>query len=134
MPGRPTAASEFRRGFDAYNLMVGALSSVALGLVVLLASAAGLIPDVLGRGAFQQSAAVALALFVVITGMHTAAHTYFGWRFDRGIRAAADDDHARALRLLGPVERPGMGHYDPEGRAQAALASSRAALQATSRG
>ena len=133
MPRRPTAASEFRRGFDAYNLMIGALSSLALGLLVLLAGAAGLVPDVLGRGAVQQSMAAALVLFVIITGLHTAAHTYFGWRFDRGICAAADDDHARALRLLGPVERPGMGHYDPEGRAQAALASSRAALQSTSR-
>jgi hypothetical protein len=130
MPGQPTAASEFRRGFDAYNLMVGALSSAALGLGALLATASGLAPDVVGRGAGLQSLAVALALFVVITGMHTAAHTYFGWRFDRGIRAASTDDHRRAVRLLTPVERPGMSHYDPEGRAQAALAASRAALGA----
>jgi hypothetical protein len=89
---------------------------------------------VAGRGALRQSTIAALVLFVIITGMHTAVHAYFGWRFDRGIRAAADDDHARALRLLAPVERPGMGHYDREGRARAALAACRAALQTPSGG
>ena len=129
MPGQPTAATEFRRGLDAYNLMVGALSSAALGVVTLLGTATGVAPDVLGRGAPLQALAAALALFVVITSMHTAAHTYFGWRFDRGIRAAATGNHARALRLLAPVDRPGMSHYDPEGNARGALASSRAILQ-----
>jgi hypothetical protein len=134
MPRQPTAASELRRGLDAYNLLVGALSSLALGLLILIGGSSGFVPDVVGRGVLAQSVVAALVLFVIITGMHTVVHTYFGWRFDRGIRAAADDDHARALRLLGPVERPGMGHYDPEGRARAALAACRAALQLPSGG
>ena len=61
MPG-PTASSEFRRGLNPYNLRVGAG----------------------GR-----ARAAALGLFVIITGMHTATHRYFGWRFARGIRAAS---------------------------------------------
>jgi hypothetical protein len=66
---------------------------------------------------------------VIITGMHTATHTYFGWRFARGIRAAGAGEHARAARLLAPVERPGMTHYDPGGYAQKMLARARAALR-----
>jgi hypothetical protein len=60
----------------------------------------------------------------------TRPPTYFGWRFDRGIRAAEADDHRRALRRLGPVERHGMSHYDPEVQARTALAASRVALGA----
>jgi hypothetical protein len=132
MPGQPTAASELRRGVDAYNLMVGALSSTALALVTWLATVAGLAPDALGQGAVVQALAVALALFVLLTGLHTAAHTYFGWRFDRGIRAAAAGDHARAVRLLAPVARAGMGHYDLDGSAHGALACSREVLKRSS--
>jgi hypothetical protein len=128
MPGQPTAASEFRRGLDAYNLMVGALSSTALGAATLFATAAGLAPDIVGHGAAPQALAVALTLFVTITALHTAAHTYFGWRFARGIRAAAAGHHPRAVRLLKPVERPGMTHYDPDSHARHTLAASRAAL------
>jgi hypothetical protein len=36
MPG-PTAASEFRRGLNTYNLMVGAAAAVALGAATLIA-------------------------------------------------------------------------------------------------
>ena len=82
MPG-PTASSEFRRGLDPCNPMIGA-----------------------GR----QALVAALGLFVIITGMHMATHTYFGWRFARGIRAAAAGQHGSAARLLAPVERPGMSH------------------------
>jgi hypothetical protein len=128
MPGQPTAASEFRRGLDRHNLMVGALSSTALGAATLLATAADLVPDIVGHGAAPQALAVALALFVTITALHTAAHTYFGWRFARGIRATAAGHHPRAVRLLRPVERPGMTHYDPDSHARQALAASRAAL------
>jgi hypothetical protein len=131
MPGRPTAASEFRRGFDAYNLMVGALAATALGAATLVATATGIAPDVLGRGAALQALAAALTLFAIITVLHTAAHTYFGHRFARGIHAARSGDHHRALRLLRPVARPGMTHYDPDGTAAGALASSRAVLQSS---
>jgi hypothetical protein len=132
MPG-PTLASELRRGLNAYNLAVGALSALALGAGLLVTTRIGVVPDVLARGATLQALAAALALFVVITGLHTATHAYFGWRFDRGIRAAGAGDHPRAVRLLGRVEQRGMSHYDPEGAARRALDASRAALAAPPR-
>jgi hypothetical protein len=125
MPG-PTASSEFRRGLDPYNLMVGAGAAVALGAAMLVATLAGVLPDLFRLGAGRQALAAALGLFVIITGMHTATHTYFGCRFARGIRAAAAGQHASAARLLAPVERPGMSHYDPGGYAQTTLDASRA--------
>ena len=127
MPG-PTAASELRRGLNSYNLMVGAVAAVALGVATLAATLAGVLPDLFLLGAGRQASAAALGLFVIITGMHTATHTYFGWRFARGIRAAGAGEHARAARLLAPVERPGMRHYDPGGYAQTMLHASRTAL------
>ena len=128
MPG-PTAASELRRGLNSYNLMVGAAAAVALGAATLVGALAGVVPDLFLLGAGTQALAAALGLFVIITGMHTATHTYFGWRFARGIRAAGAGEHARAARLLAPVERPGMTHYDPGGYAQKMLAQARAGLR-----
>ena len=128
MPG-PTAASELRRGLNRYNLMVGAVAALALGAATLVATRAGVAPDLFLLGAGRQALAAALGLFVIITGMHTATHTYFGWRFARGIRAAGAGEHARAARLLAPVERPGMTHYDPGGYAQKMLAQARTALR-----
>jgi hypothetical protein len=124
----PRATSELRRGLNAYNLRVGALSATALGVAMLAATVTGTVPDVLGLGAVAQALGAALALFVMMTGIHTAAHTYFGWRFDRGLRAATAGEHRRAVRLLAPVERQGMSHYDPDGSARRALGASRAAL------
>ena len=129
MPPGPTAASEFRRGLNPYNLMVGAVAALALGAATLVATLAGVAPDVVARGAATQALAAALGLFVIITGMHTATHTYFGWRFARGIRAAGAGQHTRAARLLAPVERPGMRHYDPGGDAQTMLDRARAGLR-----
>src|SRR5256885_8757307 len=128
MPG-PAAASEFRRGLNTYNLMVGAVAAVALGAATLIATLGGLVPDLFLLGAGKQALAAGLGLFVIITGMHTATHTYFGWRFARGIRAAGAGEHARAARLLAPVERPGMRHYDPGGDAQTMLDRARAGLR-----
>ena len=133
MPHQPTAATEFRRGVNGYNLTVGLIASLALGGAVLLATATGVGPDLLGRGAEPQAAVAALALFVVITAIHTAVHTYLGWRFDRGIRAATAGDYPRAVRLLIPVTRPGLDHYDPDGTARHTLESSRAEVQRTAR-
>ena len=130
MPPAPTAASEFRRGLNPYNLMVGALAALAVAVATLLATALGAAPDLLGQGGPAQALVVGLMLFLVITGMHTATHTYFGWRFARGIRAAEAGDHGRAARLLAPVERRGMTHYDEGGHAQRTLARARAALAA----
>jgi hypothetical protein len=128
MPRQPTAATEFRRGLNAYNAMVGGVSAAALGAGTLLATATGAVPDLLGRGAAPQALVAALGLFVLITAIHTAAHTYLGWRFDRGIRAADAGQHRRAVRLLTPVKGRGMSHYDPDGAARCALDASRAAL------
>ena len=122
----PTAASEFRRGLEPYNLMVGALAGLGLGLAALLATRASLVPDLLVIGAWRQAVAIAVGLFVIITGMHTATHTYFGWRFARGICAADAGEHARAAHLLAPVARPGMSHYDPGGYARRTLEQARA--------
>ena len=128
MPMGPTAASEFRRGLDPYNLMVGAVGALGLGALTLVATHAGVAPDLLERGARTQALAAALGLFGIITGMHTATHTYFGWRFARGIRAAGAGEHVRAVRLLAPVERRGLSHYDPGGHAQRTLEAARTAL------
>jgi hypothetical protein len=124
----PSATSELSRALNAYNLAVGALSAAVLGVVVLVATVTGTVPDLFGLGTFRQSLTAALALFVIITGLHTAAHVYFGWRFGRGLRAAVDGDHRRAVRWLAPVERAGMRHYDADGAGLRALAASRAAL------
>ena len=130
MPPGPTSGSEFRRGLDTYNLLVGAVAATSLGAATLVATLTGVAPDLTGRGAGAQALMVALGLFVIITGMHTATHTYFGWRFARGIRAARAGQHAHAACLLAPVERPGMRHYDPDGQARQTLEASRAALGA----
>src|SRR4029079_12180138 len=127
MPG-PTASSEFRRGLDRYNLMVGAVAALALGAATLAATWVGVLPDLFLLGPGRPSLAAALGLFVIITGMHTATHTYFGWRFARGIRAAGAGEHARAARLLAPVARPGTRHYHRRGYAQTMLHASRTAL------
>ncbi len=125
-----TAASEFRRSFSAYNLTVGAVPSAGIGIVVAFLTALGVVPDVLEVGTIVQSVVVAALLFAMITGMHAVAHTYFGWRFARGIRASAAGDHRRAIRLLAPVEARGMSHYDAEGDALRALVASRGAVSA----
>jgi hypothetical protein len=130
MPSGPTAASEFRRGLDPYNLMVGGAAAIVLGAATLVVTLAGVAPDLVARGAAVQAVAAAFGLFVIITGMHTGTHAYFGWRFARGIRAAGAGEHARAACLLAPIERLGMSHYDPGGHAQRTLAASRAALGA----
>ena len=124
----PSATTELSRALNAYNLAVGALSSAALGVAVLVATVIGTVPDLLGLGTLRQALTAALGLFVIITGLHTAAHVYFGWRFGRGLRATVDGNHRRAVRWLAPVERAGLHHYDPDGAARRALAASRAAL------
>ena len=128
MVDEPTAASEFRRSFSADNLTFGAVPSIAIGAVVALLTWLGTVPDVLEAGAIVQSVAVTALLFSMITAMHAALHTYFGWRFAHGIRASAAGDHRRAVRFLSPVEARGMSHYDPQSRAVSALRTSRAAL------
>lgn len=122
MPAGPTLASELRRGLAPYNLMVGAAAGLALGAATLVATRAGVAPDLFACGAAVQALVAALGVFLIITAMHTAAHTYFGWRFARGIRAAGAGDARRAARLLRPVARRGMSHYDPDGHARRILA------------
>ena len=122
--------SELRRGLSAGNLRTGALAALALGLGLGPATATHIVPDLLGHGALAQSLAGAAVLFALLTALHTAAHTYVGWRFERGVRAASAGDHRRAIRLLSPVGRAGMDHYDPDHTAREALAAARRALAA----
>jgi len=42
----PSAASELRRGLNAYNMRVGALSAAALGVAMLAATVTGTVPPV----------------------------------------------------------------------------------------
>lgn len=121
----PTLASEFRRGLNAFNLTVGTLTSLVTGALVHAGASAGWIPDLLGRGALVQTVAVALVMMFLTTGLHTAAHSYFGWRFERGIKAHHAGEHTAAIVLLAPVEGREMDHYDPDGHALAALQASR---------
>lgn len=126
-PG-PTFASEFRRGLNAFNLTVGTLTSLATGALVHVGMSTGWVPDLMGRGVLWQSVFAACVMMVLTTGLHTAAHSYFGWRFERGIRAHHAGEHEEAVRLLAAVEGREMDHYDPDGHALAALQGSRAEL------
>ncbi len=47
------------------------------------------------------------------TGLHTAGHAYFGWRFERGLRAFDEGDYERAVALLAVVEKPEMTTSTP---------------------
>ena len=51
MPPGPTAASEFRRGLNPYNLMVGAVAALALGAATLVATLAGVASDLFAASA-----------------------------------------------------------------------------------
>jgi hypothetical protein len=115
--GEVTLRSELRRGVNAFNLAVGAVLGAAAGVAVYA---------LFGAGAL--AVAVALGVFGFTTGLHTAAHAYYGWRFERGIRASREGDHARAVALLGAVARRGMDHYDEAGAARRALAASQTAV------
>ncbi len=61
-----------------------------------------------------------LALFAVLTLLHTAAHATMGWVLERGLNAHCLGDHRRAERWLRPSSWKGMDHYDPNGVALAA--------------
>lgn len=121
----PTLVSEFWRGLNAFNLTVGTLTSLVTGGLVHMGMAIQLIPDLMNRGTLWQSGVAALVMMVLTTGLHTAAHSYFGWRFERGIKAHHEGRHEEAVRLLAPVEGREMDHYDPDGHAMAALRASR---------
>jgi hypothetical protein len=121
----PTFRSELRRGFDAFNLSVGLATSLAIGAGALVLTSRGLLPVLLGRGALAQSLAVALASFLSITAFHAGLHAYFGWRLERGMRAAREGQAADAVRLLGVLDWKGMDHYDADGLARKALERSR---------
>ena len=119
----PSFRSELKRGLNLYNLSVGFMTAVTVG-----ATSFFLIPDLSDRGRGVQSIVVALAVFLLITGIHTAAHAYFGWRFGRGVAASRAGDHRRAAALLASLDRRGMDHYDISSAARRALVRSRAAL------
>ncbi|MGE0492461.1 MAG: hypothetical protein AB7S38_24820 [Vulcanimicrobiota bacterium] len=124
MSGPPSFASEFKRGLNAFNLTVGGVTSVAVALGLYLAA-----PDLLGLGQAGQATVGGLLTMLLTTGLHTAGHAYFGWRFERGIAAHQRGDHRAAVGLLAVVEKHEMDHFDPEGYALRALQSSRVALE-----
>jgi hypothetical protein len=64
--------------------------------------------------------------FLSVALVHSAMHAYFGWRFGRGLRASLAGDLRLATRLLAPLDRIGLDHYDPTGSARRALEASRA--------
>ena len=123
MPG-PSFRSELRRAFNAYNLTVGFLAAVILGIVAAAAAALTDLGSPIQLGAI--SGAVA---FVLITLLHALAHSYFGHRLERGLQAAEKGDWRRAEKLLEVLDRQGMDHYDEDGTAAAALAHVRRQLQ-----
>ena len=112
----PTLASELRRGVNAYNLSVAALSSAVIG-----GATAFVLPP-------PHALALALGLFCASTLLHTAMHATFGWQFERGIRASREGRHQQAVSMLAIVERRGMDHYDEHGVARRHLEASRTAL------
>ncbi len=127
---RPGAEPSFRRGLrtgvSAFNVAVGGGVALVGGTATLVATRADLLPDLTGHDGWWESGGVALGLFTAITAFHTALHAYFGWRFGRGLAAHRAGDHARAARLLAPIARAGMEHYDEGGIGARTLTESRA--------
>lgn len=109
-PGAPTLAAELRRGVNPYNLKFGALAAAPMG--ALLGWLAG---------SWVAGALAAVGAFVVLTALHTVAHGFMGWVFERGLQAHCRGDYARAARWLALADKPGMDHYDPQGFALQAL-------------
>ncbi|MEW6281859.1 MAG: hypothetical protein AB1758_24850 [Candidatus Eremiobacterota bacterium] len=130
--GAPTLTDELRRGVNPFNLKVGVLSALALGALSYPAARAGWLPAVLP--AWQQALAVTGLLFALVTLLHTAAHGFMGWLFERGLAAHCRGDLRRAAWLLAPAEWRGMDHYDPNGVALEALRDCRSRLPAEGTG
>jgi hypothetical protein len=122
LSGGPTLRSELRRGVNAFNLGVGFVTALAIGAGVLVLTSRGLLPLLLGRGPWPQSLLAAFVSFLAITGFHAGMHAYFGWRLQRGIRAASEGREADARRLLRVLDWRGMEHYDEHGVARKSLA------------
>ncbi len=116
----PTLKSELRRGVNAFNLTVGFLTSITLGALAYFT-----VPPL---HSLTHSGLLALLVMFLTTGLHTAGHAYFGWRFEKGIRAFQEGRFQEAVMLLGVVERKEMDHFDPDGVALRALQESRAML------
>lgn len=119
----PTFSGEFRRGVNAFNLSVGFMTSLTTGVLSFY-----LLPDLFDLGLLTQALLAAMIMMFLTTGLHTAGHAYFGWRFERGIEAHNMGDHAKAVALLSVVEKKEMDHFDPAGFALRSLQASRAAL------
>ena len=113
----PTLKGELRRGVNAFNLTVGFLTSITLGTLAYFT-----VPPL---HSVTQSGLLALLVMFLTTGLHTAGHAYFGWRFEKGIRAFQEGRYEEAVMLLGVVEKKEMDHFDPDGVALKALQESR---------
>jgi hypothetical protein len=97
---------ELKRSLNPRNLTISALASLALGIpaLIFLSTSLWLVPF----------------LFVLIAGIHCLMHLYFGWRFERGIKAAESGNDALAIRLLAGADTS-LKHYDPDGICRATL-------------
>lgn len=111
----PTLRSELRRGVSAYNLGVAFVAALGLSAVVYVLTRAGFVPVLIGATPITQALVIGAVLFTIISLMHIAMHSYFGWRFERGVAALSSGRAEKALRLLAIVERAGMDHYDLDG-------------------
>lgn len=120
----PTFKGELRRGVNAFNLSVGLATSLAAATLSYFQ-----FPDLWALGPTLQAALVGILTMFLTTGLHTAGHAYFGWRFEQGVRAHSEGRFPDAVRLLAVVEKKEMDHFDPDGVALDALRSSRRALQ-----
>ena len=119
----PTLKGELRRGVNAFNLSVGLVTSLAVSLLSYF-----VMPDLFKIGILQQSVLLGVATMILTTGLHTAGHAYFGWRFEKGVSASQSGQHEQAVRLLSVVEKKEMDHFDPHGVALQALQKSRQVL------
>ncbi|MBX7220567.1 MAG: hypothetical protein K1Y36_11520 [Blastocatellia bacterium] len=121
--------SELRRGVNAFNLAIGGAVGTGAGLVMFLLVRFWGADFPFGGSSWTWAGGTGCGVFIFTTGLHTAVHAYYGWRFEHGMRAAQQGKYQEAERLLRVVERPGMAHYDEAGLARQALLASRIALQ-----
>lgn len=108
--GSPTLSGELKRGVNPFNLKYGATAAVILGAVL-----GGFL------GSWYYALALMLGLFVSVTLLHTIAHGFMGWVFERGLKLHCQRRYRAAARWLALADKPGMDHYDSSGVALAAL-------------
>ncbi len=117
---KPSFTSEFKRGLNLYNLSVGFLAGLIIAALFFGLSKSQILefPPLVALW-------VGGGIFLLTTLFHTVVHSYFGWRFQKGIQASLKGEHEDAIKWLSAVEWKGMDHYDEEGNARRFLHKSR---------